>query len=143
MNSLNYTAYMFVDTEEEEMIMQTANASTVFSFAPSDSLNVIKDEQSYNIINSSDGWKGTAVDWSPLPVYETVGFDLSGIPFSSYVYDEAKRTYTLTIDSNDGLVFYAEDGAILSMTIYVEGEVFLSAEFGKTVIEIPEFTVVD
>ena len=104
----------------------------------------IQDGVEYSVFENEDGsWSGRQADL----VTESIGkLAIANTTYSSWVYDAEKKAYSF-VEAYDGNInwCYFEDGIIVKYEIE-EADASLVAIFsniGTTVVEVPEFSIVD
>ena len=129
--------YCFTDTNKSFEFSEPIEIKQKYYFT-------IQDGVEYQVVENEDGsWSGRQVDL----VTESIGeLAIANTTYSSWVYDAEKKAYSF-VEAYDGTInwCYFEDGIIVKYEIE-EAEASLVAIFsniGTTVVEVPEFSIVD
>lgn len=155
------------ETTIKGMALFTATAKYLEIFEPYQATIqfAIKDGISYQIFKTdNESWRGMTTDYPyasiesmVIGMFNSILLDYSAA-YDSVVYNTEKKAYSYTIEDEDGTEwtywFYFEEGKIIKAEIICctknedgteqIGYGLLSfRDIGKTVVEVPEFTIID
>lgn len=128
--------YCFTDTNKSYEMSEPIELKQKFYFT-------IQDGVEYQVVENEDGsWSGSQCNLVTESLGKLSGFNTT---YSSWVYDAEKKAYSFEDDDGNIHWCYFEDGIIAKYETE-EAEVSLVLIFsniGTTVVEVPEFSIVD